>query len=39
VTDAERRTSGGDQTAPSLEPVDDLELRQIADLARCSGPP
>ena len=39
VTDAERRTSGSDQTTPSLEPVDDLTQRQIADLARCSGPP
>jgi hypothetical protein len=39
VTDAKRRTSGGDQTAPSLEPVDDLGLRQIADFARSIGPP
>ena len=39
VTDAERRTSGGDQTAPSLEPVDDLTQRRIADLARGTGPP
>jgi hypothetical protein len=32
VTDTERRTSGSDQTAPSLEPVDDLTQRRIADL-------
>ena len=39
VTDAERRTSRGDQTAPSLEPIDDLTPRRIADLARGTGPP
>src|SRR5512141_2751204 len=39
VTDTERRTSRSDQTAPSLEPVDDLTQRRIADLARGSGPP
>ena len=39
VTDAERRTSGSNQTAPSLEPVDDFTQRRIADLARGTGPP
>ena len=39
MTDAERRTSRGDQTAPSLEPVDDLTSRRMADLARGTSPP
>ena len=39
MTDADRRTSSSDQTAPSLEPVDDLAQRRIPDLARGSGPP
>jgi hypothetical protein len=38
VTDAQRRTSRGDQTEPSLEPVDDLTRRRIADLARGTSP-
>jgi len=38
VTDTDRRTSGGDQLAPSLEPAGNFGTRQIAHLARGCGP-
>ena len=38
MTDADRRTSAGNQIAPPFKPVGDLGQRRIAELARCSSP-